>query len=1026
MKLISWAVKKQVSVLMLVAFILLMGFVALFKLSIDLLPKINVPVAVVNTRYPGAGPLEIEALITRPLEEAVAMVHNMKRVTSVSAEGYSMIIIEFNDGTNMDFATLEMREKIDLIKNYLPEDAMAPMVLKIDPNALPIMLIGVSGKEELSHLKELAEVKLKPRLERLVGVASVSITGGYDEIIEINVDPQKLSSYGLTLQQLASLLRAENINLPIGEITDGNVNKLIRTVGEFTDLEEIKGLPIPTPLGAMVELNNIADVALVNSDRLQIVKMNGEESIRLTLQKQPVANTVQVANRVNAELHNLREELEGIKVEPIIDQSLYIKKAIGNVAKTAIYGGILAVLVLYIFLRSIKTTTVIALAIPISVICTFALMYFSGITLNILSLGGFALGVGMLVDNGIVVIENIHRFSEEGSSAEEASIAGAQEVAMAVSASTLTTIAVFLPIVFVEGMTAQIFRELALTVTYSLLASLLISLTLVPMLASRMMDNENTIIMHKSKVSWFSFFDGMFDSVLSFYRRLLSWSLFHRKSIIATSIALFIAAGYLLTIVGAEYFPEFDEGTFNIDIRLPHGANLEDTEELTKRVEELASQHPEVEVLFTNIGGGDGMFVTDSLRANRATIDGRLVPQRERKMSTAEVIDKLRKELQQLVGAEITITSSSSIMMAGFGGSAIEVEIRGDDLELLKGTAEDFIKLVEVVEGTREVESNFSEGRPQLEMRLKREEAARYGLQSVQVASIVRGYLEGIKATSVKLDGRETSVIVRGEEYLKSSLGNFLQVPIPTPLGITVPFQQIGELRESRGPNAIRRTDQVRSITVSAAIINRDLNSVVLDIEKKLETYSLPEGFSYYFRGQREQLIEAFGSLYLVVILAIILVYMILASLFQSFIHPFTIMFSVPLAFTGAAIGLFVTGRPISVPGLIGAVVLAGIVVNNGIVLIDYINLLRHKGIGRAEAILEAGQTRVRPILMTTFTTVLGLLPLAKGYGEGAEAQAPMATVVIGGLLSATLLTLVVIPVIYSLFDDLMIKLKHS
>ncbi len=1025
MSIIKWAVKMKVSVLMLVAFILLMGSVALFRLNIDLLPKMNVPVAVVNTRLPGAGPLEIEALITRPLEEAVAMVHNMKRVNSISAEGYSMIIVEFNDGTNMDFATLEMREKIDLVKNYLPEDAIEPMVLKIDPNSMPIMLIGISGEEDLGALKELAENKIKPRLERLVGVASVTTTGGYEDIIEIKTEPLKLNAYGLTLQQLAGLLKAENLNLPLGEIVDGSISKLVRTVGEFKDLEEIRSLPIPTPIGSIISLKDIAEVNIVKGNQLQVVKIQGEEGIRLTLQKQSIANTVQVANRVNAEIRKLQQELGGISIQPIIDQSQFIKTAIGNVGQTAIYGGILAIAVLYIFLKSIKTTSIIALAIPISVIGTFAMMYFSGITLNILSLGGFALGVGMLVDNGIVVIENIHRYREAGSPPEDAAILGAQEVAMAVSASTLTTIAVFLPIVFVEGMTAQIFKELALTVTYALLASLLISLTLVPMLASRMMDKEvrSDKAHKKSKARHFG---GLFNRILGWYRKLLGWSLVHRRAVIAAALAMFLSAAYMLTIVGAEYFPEFDEGTFNIDIRLPHGANLEDTEKLTAEVEAIAGNYPEVEALFSNIGGGDGMMATDSLRANRATIDGRLVSQKDRAKSTAEVIEEIRKDLQTIVGAEISITSSSTMMMAGFGGAAVEVEVRGDDLELLKAVSLDIIKLVKGVEGTREVASNFSEGRPQLEMQLKRQEAAKYGLQSVQVAAIIRGYLEGVTATSFRLEGRETAVIVKGEDYLKEGIGNFLQAPIPTPLGITVPLQQIGELIESKGPNIIRRTDQVRSITISAAILNRDLNSVVSDIQRGMAAYSMPEGFSYYFRGQREQLIEAFGSLYLVVILAVILVYMILASLFQSFLHPFTIMFSVPLAFTGAAIGLLVTGRPVSVPALIGAVVLAGIVVNNGIVLIDYINVLRQQEKARSVAIIEAGETRVRPIMMTTLTTVLGLLPLAIGYGEGAEAQAPMAIVVIGGLLLSTLLTLVVIPVIYSLFDDLMVKLKHS
>ncbi|ABR49752.1 acriflavin resistance protein [Alkaliphilus metalliredigens QYMF] len=1026
MRVSKWAVNRYISVLMVIAGLLLLGGVSLSRLPMDLLPHISIPVAVVSTQYPGAGPLEIEGLVTRPVEEAVATVHNVKNMSSSSSEGNSIVIIEFNQGTDMDFATLQMREKIDLIKGFLPDEVTDPMVLRIDPNALPIMVLGLSGTEDLSELQSIVESQIKPKFERLEGVASVSVTGGYEEVVEIEVDPNVLTSYGITMEQIATIIRAENINLPGGEIQQGGQNILLRTIGAFENIGEIENLPILLPTGIRVYLKDISQVQLTTKDIKHIAKVNGEPSIRITIQKQPVANTVQVANRINQTIQVLEEEIKGIQIVSVIDQSRFITRSIGNVGRTAAFGGVLAVCILYLFLGNVRTTLVIALSIPISIVTTFALMYFSGMTLNLLSLGGFALGVGMLVDNGIVVLENIYRFREEGNDPEQSAILGTEEVAMAVTASTLTTLAVFLPIVFVEGMTAQVFREMALTVTFSLLASLGVSLTLVPMLASKLM-KKNRVNGKRTPQQVLGIFHRFFKYINEKYGKILSWSLSHRKTILFVTFLIFTVAILLASSMGAEYFPSLDEGTFSVNIRLPQSATLQETEAVMDEVEGVLTEYEEIEVLFTNVGGGDVMSTTSTGSPNRGSIDGRLVAARQRSMTSLELVDEIRTRLANIAGAEISVSADSFMLGAGFGGAAVDVSIKGDDLETLESISRDFIEIIKGVEGTREVSSNFTQAREQIEVHIDRETASFYGVQSVQVAMALRNTLTGITATRARIEGKEVDVLIRGENYLRESTENIMQLQMPTLMGSQVPIDQLAEIRRGQGPNVIRRMDQVRNISVRAALFNRNLSSVVADIEEKIKDYSLPAGYSYEFKGENEQLEEAIDNLTLAVILAIMLVYMILAAQFQSFLHPFTIMMSVPLAFSGGIIALFLAGISINVPGGIGAIVLAGIVVNNGIVLIDYINTLRDHGTHqRNDSIIIAGKTRLRPIMMTTLTTVLGLLPLAIGFGEGAEVQQPIAVVVIGGLSLATLLTLVVIPVMYSVLDDIAIKVRKE
>ncbi|RKD33520.1 efflux RND transporter permease subunit [Thermohalobacter berrensis] len=1015
------AVKRPVTILMVTFIIILLGAVSLSRLPIDLLPKIEVPVAIVSTSYEGVGPEEIEKLITRPIEESLATVDNIKGIQSISSEGSSVVIAEFDFGTDMDFASLDMREKVDMIKGYLPDDASDPMVLKIDPNSQPIIQLSLSNGNNLASLQEIAEDMVKPRLERLEGVASVSITGGLKKEIEISINQEKLKGYGLTIDRIAQIIAAENLNLPGGEVKKGKQKLTIRTLGEFQSIDEIKNLPITLNTGGVIYLKDIANIGLKHKDLNTIAKTNGKSSINLLIQKQPGTNTVRVANRVNNEIERLQKDFPNIEIKKIIDVSKYIKQSIQNVVKNAALGAILAIIILYLFLRNIRTTLIIGTAIPISIIATFILIYFNDITLNLMTLGGLALGVGMLVDNAIVVLENIYRFRQDGYSRIEAAVKGAKEVGMAVTASTLTTVAVFLPIVFTEGITSTLFKELALTVTMSLGASLLVSLTLIPMLSSKILKVDR---MQGKKHKGFKLSSILYDTVdkilmkiQSVYKRILNWSLGHRKSTVLIAILVFVISMASITSVGAEFFPPMDEGQFTISVSLPEGAELEQTDGIVEEIEEKLEKIEEVDIVVSNVGSS-GTFSLVGSETNRAIITVLLTDMDKRSRSVWQVADEVRNLIYDIPGVETNVEVTSNMMMSG-SGTPINIKIKGDDLDTLKKISNDFKGIVKSVEGTREVETSITEGVPRVEIKIDRQMASQFGLTAAQIASAVKGTISGKIATKYKHDGEEIDVIIKGDETLTENISNLKQTSIQTPLGVNIPLSQVAILTIERGPVAIDREDQVRVASVTSQIFGRDLKSITDEIQQELSNYNMPKGYTYEMGGEREQLNEAFQDLALALILAVVLVYMILASQFESLLHPFTIMLSVPLAFAGGAAGLFITRRSLSVPAVIGFIILAGIVVNNAIVLIDYINTRRRNGEKRKEAILNAGPIRLRPILMTTLTTVLGLLPLAFGMGEGAEAQAPLATAVIGGLLLSTLLTLVFIPVVYTIFDDI-------
>ncbi|HBW35090.1 efflux RND transporter permease subunit [Desulfosporosinus sp. BICA1-9] len=1022
MKLAEVSVKRPVTIIMTMLIIILLGGISLTRLPIDLMPNIEIPVSIVVTQYSGVGPQEIEKLITNPLEGAISTVGNIDTVTSTTSEGSSVVIAQFKTGTDMDFATLQMREKVDQIKSRLPSEAGAPMVMKLDLGAIPVVILTLSGHDaDLAKLQSVAEDKLKPQLERVSGAASVSVIGGYEDQIEIKTHLEKMNGYGLTINSLAQLIRAENLNAPGGQVQKGTHELTIRTTGEFESVDEIKDLMISLPGGGQIRLKDIAEVGLGHKDVNAITKANGEKSVSIAIQKQSGTNTVKVADGVKAAVDEFTKEYPDLQIKTVMDQSNDIKQSIETVKNEAIMGGILAVFVVFLFFHNIRTTFITATAIPIAMMATFAVLYFAGITINMMTLGGLTLAMGRLVDDNIVALENIHRHRKEGYSKIDAAIKGVSEVGMAVFASTLTTVAVFLPIVFVQGIVATIFRELAMTFAISLLASLLVSLTLVPTLSAKLMKTEvipegRTGV--KGLVDRFSRgFDRIFGRVEATYKRFLHYALHHRKTVMAIATAVFILSSASAFSLGAEFMPASDVGQLTINTTLPDGAKLQDTEATVNQIEKKLETIPEIETVFTQIGTNGG-FSLGGDTANTSSISVQLVALAARQRGVEQVGDEIRSLTKDIPGAEIKVTITDNMQMGG-STTPIDIALKGEELDELKTIGMEIQKIVASVEGTREVKSSMTEGVPEVVVKVNRQTAAQYGLSAAQISQAVKGTISGTTATTYRYEGSEIDVVLSGDETFKTSLENLGQTPVPTLSGITVPLSQVAEIEMGRGPVKIERTGQTRVVHVTSQIINRDLRSITMDIETKIKEYQIPDGYTYEVLGENKELMESFADLGLALILAILLVYMILAAQFESLLHPFTIILSLPMGFSGGMLGLFITRTTLSVPSFIGLILLVGIAVSNAIVLVDYIIKRRERGEEREEAIENAGPIRLRPILMTTLATILGLMPMALGIGEGSESMAPMAVVVIFGLALSTMSTLLLVPVIYTIFEDI-------
>jgi HAE1 family hydrophobic/amphiphilic exporter-1 len=1049
LRIVDFSVRKPVTVVMATVALVIFGLIAFSNLAVNLLPDITFPTLTVRTEYPGSAPAEVENLISKPIEEAVGVVSGVIRVSSVSRAGLSDVIVEFNWGTNMDFAAIDVREKFDGV--VLPKDAERPILLRFDPQLAPIMRISLSGIDDLASLRLLAEQQIKRRLESIEGVASIIASGGLEEEVHVELEEVKLARLKLPVTQIVERLSKENINLTGGTLKDGEVEFLVRTLNQFVSIDEINEIVVAEIGSVIIRLKDLGKAFKAYKERRVITRTDGVESVEIAVYKEADTNTVAVATAVKERLASIRGDLPAsfsdITVEIISDQSRFISSSIEEVLKTAFWGGILAVLVLYFFLRNLRSTLVISLAIPISVLVAFFLMYMSKISLNLMSLGGLALGIGMLVDNSIVVLESINRHRSVGKPIKEAAMVGAAEVGKAVTAATLTTICVFVPIVFVHGVAGQLFVDQALTVAYSLLASLAVALTLIPMLSSidlsvRPEEGEEpsqkqeapsifvrvflfplriariTAVKSAAAVQWllrplYYSFNRVFGAATDLYPRVLRWALCHKALVILPAAGIFLGSLLMMRALGTELIPQVSQGEFSVDVKLPAGTPLSTTDGILQSMEAISAEKGDVRLIYSLAGvSGEFSSAIAEEKENTGQLNVALSPGVISSRETM-VMEELREEFGGIPGVEYKLSLPALFTFK----SPIEVEVRGYNLLGLESLAQEISGKMERIPGVRDIRSNLEPGNPEAQIVFNRQRMSAMGLDVETVGEAIREKIQGEVATEYASGDRKIDVRVRLREEDRANLADLYNLTIGTQNDIPIRLSSLAEIRIERGIGEISRLDQERVALISANLSGRDLGSVVRDIQTLIDDLPLSEEYSIRIGGQRYEMARSFASMRLAILLAVFLVYMVMAAQFESLIHPLVIMLTIPFGITGVILILFLTGTAISVVVLIGTVLLAGIVVNNAIVLVDYINRLRREGKAKMEAIIQAGKIRLRPILMTTSTTVFGLLPLALGLGEGAEIRSPLAVTIIGGLIVSTFLTLVLVPTVYAVFD---------
>ena len=1006
MKIVDFSIRRPVTVTMVFVALAVFGTVAYDQLALNLLPDISYPTLTIRTEFEGAAPEEIENLISKRVENAVSVVDNVARVSSISKPEVSDVVVEFSWKTNMDFASLAVRERLDMIQ--LPLAAENPILLRYDPSTDPIMRVSVSGSPNLSMLRYHSDEFVKPDLESIGGVAAVRVSGGLEQEILVELNEQMLASLGISIQEVTSRLGQENINLTGGTLRDGEARYLVRTLNEFQDITEMNDVIVAQRTGVPIRIRDIGTVYSGFKERDIITRINGQESVELAIFKAADANTVSVAQIVRERLEQLEIDYKGardpLEFDVVFDQSTFIKQSIDEVLSTAIWGGVLAIAVLFAFLRSLKTTLIIGLSIPISIVTTFFLMYSYSISLNIMSLSGLALGIGMLVDNSIVVLESIYRYRLMGHGPRESANLGASEVGSAVVASTITTICVFVPIVFVEGVAGQLFADQALTVTFSLAASLVVAIMLIPMLSSLgrpPRPSESGTEQERAERQFF---------LVRPYDWFLSKALNYRLVAIITALVLFVFSVQLLGRLGSELIPEVSQGEFFVDIRLPSGVPVEQTLTRLIEFEEVLSEVPAAASYYTMAGSGNQTGV--QAVEEQEHIGQILVKLKPGILHEKEdqIVEDLRQRFARIPGVEYKFSKPNLFSFK----TPVEVILQGYNLKSLKAYAQRLTTALEPIEGLRDLKASTAEDNPEIQIRFDRRKLANYNFTINQIAGLIRNKVQGEIPTEFSERDRRIDVRVRLREEDRSSLADLRNLVINPGEANPIILSTVAEVSLAQGPAEIRRIGPDRVAVISGNIVGRDLQSIVGDIESVIAGISLPSDFYAYVGGQSEERTVAFESMRFALLLAVFLVYLVMASQFESLVQPFIIMFAIPFAAIGVAIALFITNQVLNVVVLIGFIVLAGIVVNNAIVLLDLTNQFRIQGRKKFDAIRQACSIRLRPILMTTSTTVLGLLPMALSLGEGSELRIPLAITIIGGLVTSTLLTLVLVPVLYT------------
>jgi hydrophobic/amphiphilic exporter-1 (mainly G- bacteria), HAE1 family len=1017
------AIERPVTMFMISLVIILLGTISLTRLPVDLNPDTQIPTITVRVTYTGVGPLEMEELVTRPIEQAVSAVAGLDRVDSTSSEGSANVRLNFAWGTNLSEAADEVRTRLDRVRGRMPEDADPPTVFKFDSNAMPIMGIGVQGDFDPVTLRELAQNDLSPRLERAPGVAAVTINGGLRRQIHVDLSREKIQALNLSPDRVIQILRTENQNLPLGEINDADRTLLLRSPGQFKNIDEIKQIVVMTRDGVPVYMRDIADVSDATEDRRSFMRINGINGIRMQVTKQSGTNTIQVADAVKLEVEKINKEVQGLKLQVLDDQSRFIRRAIGSVQEHAMLGGILVIAIIYLFLRDFKSTMIICTSIPVSVIGTFALLYFGGYTLNTLTFGGLALGIGMIVDAAIVVLENTYRHLEMGKDRITAAIDGSEEVWSAILASTLTHIAVFVPMLFLTGVSSIMFGQLAAVVSFSLAMSLLVAVTIVPVLCSRLLDPPHVIHGKSGAMASFNrMIDRWLNSVDEFYARALHTALAHRPTVFATGFGLFVVALLLLPRIGFEFQPQTDEGELTVDVELGLGSRIEKTEGVIIGLEDKIKQLvPEATMLISQANGGGGGGGFGGGQTNRGNINVRLVPRDERKRSNDQIAVQLRRELSGIPGVIVRARPSGgqqNMIRGNNSDGRLSIQILGHDLNTAGQIAMDLKTMLDSTPGIADSRLQQDQGRPELSVRVDRDKAALLGLTVTGVANTIRTNVAGTQAAMFREAGNEYPIVVRLRQSDREELSEVGDVLLSNSAGQVLPAKNIMVIDRNTGPTSIERTNQERVQRVSAET-EVTLSEAVAAVQGRMGEVHVPKDFAVGFGSEVEEQAKSFRELQMVLILAIVLVYTVMASQYESLRDPFIIIFSIPLAAIGVVAALMITRTPFSMQAYIGVIMLAGIVVSNAILLVDYTNTLRHRDKKTLrEAIELAGRHRLRPILMTSLCTGLGLVPMAIGIGEGAEMQAPLARVVIGGLLTSTMITLVFVPAMYTLFEE--------
>ena len=1019
---------------MLSAVIVMLGAISLTKLPVDLMPEFAAPVITVNTNYANVGPLEIEELLSRPIEQSVSAVAGITRVESSSREGQSTVRLFFGWGTNLDAAADDVRSRLDRVRGRLPEEADAPIIFKADSNAMPIMQIGVEGDYDPVTLRELAENDLSPRLERAPGVAAVTINGGLRRQIHVDLSKEKITALNLSVDRVVQALKSENQNLPLGQIDQGDSTYLVRSQGQFANIDDIRNLVVMTRENVPVYLRDVADVTDSTEDRRQFQRITsldasgklgeGHGAVRMQINKQSGENTVAVAQGIRAEVARINREVPGVRLIVLDDNAIFIERAINNVKEHALVGGILVVLIIFAFLRDFRSTLIVCTSIPVSVIGTFALLYFGGFTLNTMTFGGLALGIGMIVDAAIVVLENTHRHLEKGKDRMTAAIDGSEEVWSAILASTLTHIAVFVPLLFLQGISSILFTQLSFVVMFSLAMSLFVAVTIVPVLCSRWLRTHDEHQHHSGVLGHFyraseRFLEALDDG----YRRVIHVALQHRPTVVGAAAALVVLAVVLYPRVGTELLPQTDEGQVNVNAQLPIGTRMEVTESVMLHLEDLVKASvPEATALVTNGGGGGGGFGGFG-NTNRGGMQIKLVPRDQRTRTSDQIAQDLRRRLAGIPGAIVRTNPGGgnfqlNQILGGGQDARLSLEIRGHEIDDARRIQQQAIGVMQDTPGIADVRIAQDDARPELAIRVDRPKAAMLGLTVNGVATTIQTNVAGTTAAQFRQRGNEYPIVVRLREQDRELIQDIGDVLVNTPNGQVVPARNLLAVDRETGPVQIDRKNMERIVRVNAEP-EVALSDAVVNVQERLGQIRVPQDFSVGFGSEVEEQAKSFNQLKIVLILAVLLVYAVMASQYESLRDPFIIMFSIPTASIGIVGGLLLTRTAFSMQAYIGVIMLAGIVVSNGILLVDYTNVLRRRdGLPLREAVELAGRTRLRPILMTSIATMLGLVPMSLGLGEGSELQVPLARVVIGGLLTSLLITLVLVPTVYTIFEE--------